>query len=67
MAVRLLVNFKLCTLARVESFGGFAHQLGALASRMLSESAALAGVDVSVLLLTVEYAQLFYVFWLWCQ
>ncbi|CAM9400550.1 unnamed protein product [Ascophyllum nodosum] len=45
MAMRLVSNFKLASLAPLECFGGFAQQLASLSSRMLHESAALAGQD----------------------
>ena len=48
MAMRLVSNFKLASLAPLECFGGFAQQLASLSSRMLHESAALAGQDVRV-------------------
>lgn len=48
MAVRLVANFTLRTLGQLDSFAGFAQHLAALASRMLHESKALAGGDVSV-------------------
>lgn len=42
-----MANFKLDTLARLECFRGFAQQLASLASKMLQESVALTGRDVS--------------------